>query len=93
LKLELLEALTRVLPAGLGSAILSSSGSDAVESALKTALIVTGLPGVVAFEGAYHGLGLGALDVTQREHFRAPFEARLPNATRFVPYGDADAVR
>ena len=93
LKLELLEALAHVLPAGLGSAILSSSGSDAVESALKTALIVTGRPGVVAFEGAYHGLGLGALDVTERQHFRAPFESRLAKATRFLPYGDADAVR
>jgi len=92
-KLELLEALERVLPDGLGSAILSSSGSDAVESALKTALIVTGRPGIVAFEGAYHGLGLGALDVTHREHFRAAFESRLAQKTRFLPYGDADAVR
>jgi len=75
-KLELLEALARVLPGGLGAAILSSSGSDAVESALKTALVATGRPGVVAFEGAYHGLGLGALDATHRADFRAPFEAR-----------------
>jgi 4-aminobutyrate aminotransferase/(S)-3-amino-2-methylpropionate transaminase len=92
-KLELLEALARVLPGGLGSAILSSSGSDAVESALKTALVATGKPGVVAFEGAYHGLGLGALDVTHRADFRAPFEARLAGRTRFVPFGDAEAAR
>jgi 4-aminobutyrate aminotransferase/(S)-3-amino-2-methylpropionate transaminase len=93
LKVELLEALARVLPDDLGAAILSSSGSDAVESALKTALVVTGRPGIVAFEGAYHGLGLGALDATHRDHFRAPFAARLPRNTRFVPYGDAEAVR
>ena len=92
-KVELLETLERVLPADLGCAILSSSGSDAVESALKTALRVTGRPGVVAFVGAYHGLGLGALDTTWRAHFRAPFEQRLPGRTRFVPYGDAGAVR
>lgn len=92
-KVELLEALTRILPGDLGWAILSSSGSDAVESALKTAMQATGRPGVVAFQGAYHGLGLGALDVTHRNLFRAPFEARLPKRTRFVPYGDAKAVR
>jgi 4-aminobutyrate aminotransferase/(S)-3-amino-2-methylpropionate transaminase len=92
-KVELLEALVRVLPGGLGSAILSGSGSDAVESALKTALVATGRPSVVAFEGAYHGLGLGALDATHRADFRAPFEKRLAGRTRFVPYGDADAVR
>ncbi len=92
-KLELLEALVRVLPGGLGGVILSGSGSDAVESALKTALIATGRPGVVAFEGAYHGLGLGALDATHRDDFRAPFRARLAEKTRFVPWGDADAAR
>ncbi len=92
-KVELLEALTRILPANLGKAILSSSGSDAIESALKTAMRATGRAGVIAFEGAYHGLGLGALDTTHREFFRAPFEERLPKHTRFVPYGDAKAVR
>jgi 4-aminobutyrate aminotransferase/(S)-3-amino-2-methylpropionate transaminase len=92
-KVELLEALERRLPGSLGCAILSASGSDAVESALKTALRATGRPGVVAFEGAYHGLGFGALDVTHRDHFREPFRARLPNETHFVPWGDADAVR
>jgi 4-aminobutyrate aminotransferase/(S)-3-amino-2-methylpropionate transaminase len=93
IKVDLLEALERVLPGDLGSAILSSSGSDAVESALKTALRTTGRPGVVAFEGAYHGLALGALDATHRRHFRVPFEARLAGRTRFVPWGDADAAR
>lgn len=92
-KLELLEALDRVLPGDLGGAILSSSGSDAIESALKTALLVTQRPGVVAFEGAYHGLGFGALSVTHRDFFRSPFRSRLAEHTHFVTYGDADAVR
>jgi 4-aminobutyrate aminotransferase/(S)-3-amino-2-methylpropionate transaminase len=92
-KLALLETLERVLPGDLGHAILSHSGSDAVESALKTALIVTGRPGVLAFEGAYHGLGFGALDATHRSEFRAPFAAVLPGRTRFVAYGDVEAAR
>jgi 4-aminobutyrate aminotransferase/(S)-3-amino-2-methylpropionate transaminase len=92
-KVDLLEKLQAVLPGDLGSAILSSSGSDAVESALKTALRVTGKPGVLAFEGAYHGLGLGALDATHRADLREPFAALLPGRTRFAPYGDAAAAR
>ena len=92
-RVELLETLERVLPADLGQAILSGSGSDAVESALKTVLRVTGRPAIVAFEGAYHGLGLGALDCGHRPEFRAPFEAALPKRTAFVPFGDAEAVR
>ena len=92
-KLELLEALERILPGDLGYAILSQSGSDAVESAIKTALRVTGRAGIVAFEGGYHGLGLGALDTTHRTFFREPFAARLPKTTHFVGYGDSAAVR
>jgi 4-aminobutyrate aminotransferase/(S)-3-amino-2-methylpropionate transaminase len=90
-KVALLEALARRYPGGgPARAVLGSSGSDAVEAALKTALVATGRPGVVAFEGAYHGLALGALDATFRPAFRAPFAARLPGATRFARYGDAD---
>jgi 4-aminobutyrate aminotransferase-like enzyme len=94
-KVALLEALAKRFPGG-GEvrAILGSSGSDAVEAALKTALIATGRAGVVAFEGAYHGLGIGALDATWRPLFREPFADRLANATTFARYGDAeDALR
>ncbi|RMH54111.1 MAG: aspartate aminotransferase family protein [Candidatus Hydrogenedentota bacterium] len=76
-KLELLEALVRRLPPGGWRGILSLNGSDAVESALKTVKIASGLPGIVAFEGAYHGLGYGALSVTARSHFRGPFRDQL----------------
>jgi 4-aminobutyrate aminotransferase/(S)-3-amino-2-methylpropionate transaminase len=73
--------------------VLGSSGSDAVEIALKTAALATGRPGVVAFEGGYHGLAIGALDATYRAEFRAPFAARLANATSFARFGDAADVR
>jgi 4-aminobutyrate aminotransferase/(S)-3-amino-2-methylpropionate transaminase len=94
-KVELLEALVRRYPGGVPArGVLGSSGSDAVEAALKTALLATGRAGVVAFEGAYHGLALGALDATWRPAFRAPFAARLPGATVFARFGDAaDALR
>jgi 4-aminobutyrate aminotransferase-like enzyme len=93
-KVELLEALVQRYPGGVPArGILSSSGSDAVETALKTALLETGRPGVVAFEGAYHGLALGALETTFSARFREPFDARLPGTTCFARYGDADDVR
>lgn len=93
-KVELLEALVARFPGGgAARAVLGSSGSDAVESALKTALLATGKPAVIAFEGAYHGLSLGALDATWRSDFRDPFAARLPGAVRFARFGDLDHVR
>jgi 4-aminobutyrate aminotransferase/(S)-3-amino-2-methylpropionate transaminase len=94
-KVELLEALVARFPGGAPArAVLGSSGSDAVETALKTALVATGRPGVVAFEGAYHGLTFGALEVTARPFFRAPFAARLRAPVAFARFGDAgDALR
>jgi 4-aminobutyrate aminotransferase/(S)-3-amino-2-methylpropionate transaminase len=92
-KVELLEALAALFPGGgAARAILASSGSDAVDAALKTAQLATGRAGVVAFEGAYHGLALGALDATARPFFREPFAARLPGATAFARFGDAEDV-
>lgn len=92
-KVELLERLARLFPGGgPARAVLGSSGSDAVEIALKTAQLATGREGVVAFEGAYHGLTYGALDATARAAFREPFAARLPGATAFARFGDAHDV-
>jgi 4-aminobutyrate aminotransferase-like enzyme len=85
-KVELLEALARLAPWPDARVILGSSGSEAVEAALKTALLATGRPGILAFEGAYHGLTLGSLAATHREDFRAPFAARLYAGARFAPF-------
>jgi len=94
IKVALLEELVRRFPGGAAArAVLSSSGSDAVECAIKTSLLATGKAGIVAFEGGYHGLGLGALDATARPMFREPFAARLPGATSFARYGDPEDVR
>ncbi|HEX7088984.1 MAG TPA: aspartate aminotransferase family protein [Longimicrobiales bacterium] len=85
-KVALLERLAELAPGGLGVTILASSGAEAVEAALKTALLRTGRPGVLAFTGGYHGLTYGALAATWRAEFRRPFEAQLNRGARFAPY-------
>ena len=69
-----------------GKTIFCSSGFEAVEAALKTAKLATGRPGVIAFEGGYHGLGYGALNTTHRAHFRSPFLDQLARFGTFVPF-------
>jgi 4-aminobutyrate aminotransferase-like enzyme len=69
-----------------GKVIFSNSGFEAVESALKTTMLATGKRGVIAFEGAYHGLGYGTLNATQRDHFRGPFRSQLCEFGHFVPF-------
>jgi len=47
---------------------------------------------IVAAEGSFHGRTFGALSITGAPAKRTPFEP-LPGPVRFVPYGDADALR
>ena len=76
---------------GHGKVIFGSSGFEAVEAALKTARLATGKPGVVVFQGGYHGLGYGALNVTHRELFRQPFRDQLREFGRFMPFPAGDS--
>jgi 4-aminobutyrate aminotransferase-like enzyme len=89
-KAALLRELSRLTferwDAGPAKSILGSSGFEAVEAALKTARLATGRPGIIALEGGYHGVGYGALNATQRPHFREPFKNQLGEFGRFVPF-------
>ncbi len=91
--LERKEAKSQTQPgASTGKVIFGNSGFEAVEAALKTALLETGKPGVIAFEGAYHGLGYGALNATHRSLFRGPFQTQLGKFGHFVPFPGGEYV-
>jgi 4-aminobutyrate aminotransferase len=85
-KVELLRALAGVAPGGLRRSFLANSGAEAVEAALKTVRLATGRPRVLAFHGSYHGLTLGALSVSSRRDFRAPFAGQLAADAVFAPF-------
>jgi 4-aminobutyrate aminotransferase-like enzyme len=76
----------------LARVIFANSGAEAVEAALKTAVIHTRRPGVIAFTGGYHGLTYGALAATWRNHFRGPFKAQLGHFVTHVPFGHLPEV-
>lgn len=69
-----------------GKTIFCNSGFEAVEAALKTALLATGKKGIIAFQGAYHGLGYGALNATHRNMFRKPFAAQLARFGKWTTF-------
>jgi len=86
-KIRLLEELAELAPFDDARVILGMSGADSVEAALETAMLATGRAGVLAFEGGYHGLSLGALSVCgYKRAFREPFAAALSPHVVFVPY-------
>lgn len=87
-KVQLLSALAELAPFP-ARVILGLSGADAVEAALKTAVLATGRPGIVAFEGGYHGLSHGPLAACgYGEGFRTPFLAQLNPHVAFARYPD-----
>jgi 4-aminobutyrate aminotransferase-like enzyme len=69
-----------------GKVIFCNSGFEAVEAALKTAMLATGKREIISFTGGYHGLGYGALNATHREHFRGPFRKQLGQFGRSVAF-------
>jgi 4-aminobutyrate aminotransferase-like enzyme len=71
--------------------IFCNSGFEAVEAALKTAMLTAGKYGVIAFQGGYHGLGYGTLNVAHREFFRAPFRLQLREFGHFVQFPNRPA--
>ena len=74
------------MPPRHAKTIFCNSGFEAVEAALKTAHLATGKPGVIAFDGAYHGLGYGTLSTTHRPMFRAPFQRQLGKFGHFISF-------
>jgi 4-aminobutyrate aminotransferase-like enzyme len=77
IRVRLFERLLTILPQGLDKFFLATTGSEAIEAALKTAMLATGKSRFAAFRGGYHGLSFGALAVTGIERFRAPFASAL----------------
>jgi 4-aminobutyrate aminotransferase/(S)-3-amino-2-methylpropionate transaminase len=96
-KVALVERIAALYPEKGARALLGQSGSDAIAAALKTAKLATGKPGVIAFEGAYHGLGYGPLAACGlKRSWREAFADQLNPHVAFVPYpqsaSDGEAV-
>ena len=85
------ERLLELSDAPSGSRVfLCNSGTEAVEAVVKLSRR-TGRTRIVAAEGAFHGRTTGALALTHKEAYRAPFEPLIGDVT-FVPYNDVEAL-
>ena len=78
--LELMERLAAIAPFDEKARVfLTNSGTEAVEGAIKLARYHTHRPGIIAFEGGFHGRTLGALSLTNSKiKQRAGFGPLLP---------------
>jgi putrescine aminotransferase len=83
--------LAELTPGDLQISFFANSGTEAVEGALKLARAATGRAKFVGTHGAFHGKTFGALSVSGREAFRAPFGPLLADVAH-VPFGDLGAL-
>lgn len=63
----------------------SPSGTDAVDAAIKLCKTATGRSSIIAFGGAYHGMGHGALSLTGNLNAKQKVHSLMPDV-HFLPY-------
>lgn len=83
-RLELADKILSLMPESYSRVYFGSNGSDANETALKTARLITGRQGVISFWNAYHGGSMAATSVTGLAYLRAGFGQPVPG-THLVP--------
>ena len=91
LAVALAERLARLCPGDLEVSYFGSSGSEAVEGAIKLARAATGRGTIIVADAAYHGTTVAALSASGATHGRALFAPLLPGVRR-VPFGNAAAI-
>ncbi len=85
------EELLKRTPPRLARVLFTSSGTEAVEAALKLGRAATGRSRVLSTVHGFHGLTLGALSANGGPHFVERFGPLLPGFAH-LPFGDLDAL-
>src|SRR5205807_4402132 len=83
----LAQELSQRLPAGLDAVFFTSSGSEAVDTAMKFARAATRRPRLISCQQSFHGVSLGPLSLVGDEFFKEGFGPLLPGCQR-IPFGD-----
>lgn len=88
---ETYEKLAALAPGDLENVWLCNSGTEANEAAMKFARNATGNSKIVATKRGFHGRTMGALAMTWKGKYKAPFEP-LAGGVEFVSYGDGEEL-
>ena len=88
---QLAERLCKATHPDLCRVAFANSGSEATETAIKTARAATGRTTLVACDGGWHGLTLGSLSLMGDADHRQRLGPLLPDVAH-IPFGDATAL-
>lgn len=86
-----LEKLMSIVPKNLNKAYLCSSGTEAMEAAIKFSRFVTKKTDFIATVKGFHGRTLGALSATYKEEYRDGFYPLVPGFSH-VPFNDFEKM-
>ena len=89
--LECAEKMNRISGEMDARTISLSTGSEAVEFALRYAKHITGKDGVICFDKGYHGLTLGSQSITYGGRFTKPHVENTYSVS--IPSNDADEAQ
>ena len=88
---HLSKLLADITPGDLQYSFLTSSGTEAVEGALKLSRLHTGRLNYIATVNGFHGKSMGSLGATGKADFRKAFLPLVP-AFHHVPFGDLSSL-
>ena len=84
-QVDFAKALAAVLPENLNCTYFVSSGSEAIEGAMKLAKRYTERTEIIACKNSYHGSTHGALSLMGNEEFKQAYRPLLPDI-KFINY-------
>jgi acetylornithine/LysW-gamma-L-lysine aminotransferase len=86
-----MERLVEAAPRGLGKALLTNTGTESVEAAIKLARRHTSRKKIISMKGGFHGKTYGSLSATWNKKYRDPFGPLL-DGFEFAEFGEADPL-
>jgi [amino-group carrier protein]-gamma-(L-lysyl/L-ornithyl)-L-glutamate aminotransferase len=86
-----MERLVKISPKGLEKVLLTNSGTESVEGAIKLARRHTAKKRIISMKGAFHGKTYGSLSATWNKKYRDPFGPLL-EGFEFAEYGDPQSL-
>ena len=92
--LDLADKLVSIFPLGKETKVmLTNSGAESVENAIKIARMATGKQGIIAFTGAFHGRTMMAMTLTSKTKYKTGCGPFSPEVYRldypyYFRYGD-----
>ena len=91
-RLHLAEKLAETTPGDINCFFFSSTGSEAVDLAIKVARGYTSRPGIISARECYHGITGFALSTNSNPDYIEPFAPLIPGFSQ-VPFGDIEALK